>query len=124
MIFTALSWTMIFNCARRGYVAPLLCQYGRFFNTHRVYRHYLYTLAGPLLYSLYSLKSKHYTHIEHLWIVHANRLNQGILEDPLFTYYPDDNTPKRRVFINTTFQDFGLGGKYKEEVEEEEENEE
>lgn len=90
---------------------PFFKLYGSFFNTHRVYRHYLYSLILPLGYSYYSLKNKYYTHIEHLWIVHANRLNNGILEDPLYTYYPkDENTYTRRSFVNATFNDHGVNG--------------
>lgn len=74
--------------AKRGYVFPLFREYGLFLQTHRVFRHYLYALILPPVYAFYRLKSKYYTHVEHLWIVHANRLNNKILDDPLHTYYP------------------------------------
>lgn len=96
LIFTAVSWLGLYQLARRGVVLPLLREYGIFFNTHRLFRHYLYSLVGPLAFSVYQIKSKYYTHVEHLWIVHANRLNQKILEDPLYTYYPDEEDNSRR----------------------------
>lgn len=67
-----------------------------FFNTHRVFRHYIWALVVPMLYSAYYLRYKYYTHIETLYTIHANRLNQQILSDPEYTYYPKDLEQSRK----------------------------
>jgi hypothetical protein len=44
--------------------------------------------------------------MEHLWTVHVNRLNQKILDDPLYTFYPANlTTPRHNVFVPGLFRD-------------------
>nr|8B6H_EA Chain EA, COXTT12,Transmembrane protein,Transmembrane protein [Tetrahymena thermophila SB210]8B6H_Ea Chain Ea, COXTT12,Transmembrane protein,Transmembrane protein [Tetrahymena thermophila SB210]8BQS_EA Chain EA, COXTT12,Transmembrane protein,Transmembrane protein [Tetrahymena thermophila SB210]8BQS_Ea Chain Ea, COXTT12,Transmembrane protein,Transmembrane protein [Tetrahymena thermophila SB210] len=106
LLFTAVSWFSIYQFARKGAVLPVLREYGRYFGTHRLFRQYLHTLVLPLLYTEYALNQKYYTHMEHLWTVHVNRLNQKILEDPLYTFYPQElNVPKHNIIVPTIFRD-------------------
>jgi len=81
---TAASWYcmrlfrfLIFQFAKRGVVVPLLRQYGRVLNTHRVFRHYLYSLVLPVPALLLFNTFQYANHVEYLWAIHLNRLNLG-----------------------------------------------
>ena len=76
----------------------------------------MYGLALPIGTSTYCFYNKWYTHIEHLWIVHANRMNKHILDDPVYTYYPD-RTPKRTVNLKPIFRDSDADAEEKEDFE-------
>eukprot|EP01016_Furgasonia_blochmanni_P042085 TRINITY_DN554_c0_g1_i4.p1 TRINITY_DN554_c0_g1~~TRINITY_DN554_c0_g1_i4.p1 ORF type:complete len:220 (-),score=72.00 TRINITY_DN554_c0_g1_i4:149-808(-) len=92
---TALAWFTLFQCARQGYVFPVLREYGLFFKTHRLFRHYLYAAVVPITFAYFSLNHQFFPHVETLWNIHVNRLNQQILEDPQDTIYPKELQPKR-----------------------------
>jgi hypothetical protein len=65
---------LFYQLAKRGVVLPLFKQYGSFMKTHRIFRHYLYTLILPLPLLLIYNTSNYVNHVEYLWSVHQNRL--------------------------------------------------
>jgi hypothetical protein len=71
-------------------ILALFKQYGSFFKTHRLYRHYVYALFAPSLLLEGKTRWDYSHHIEHNWRVHAARMNQQMLMDPDHTYYPDE----------------------------------
>lgn len=74
---TRLCRFLIYQLAKRGTVLPLLRQYGLYFKTHRVFRHYLYTLLLPVPACLLWNNYQYTNHVEYLWAVHLNRKNAG-----------------------------------------------
>lgn len=80
---TAVSWFAIFQFARRGRVLPIFKQYGRFFGTHRVFRHYLYTAILPITLAYYQANNIVVGNVNRLWAIHARRLNNKILDDSM-----------------------------------------
>jgi hypothetical protein len=105
---TAFSWYFvrlfrftIFNLARRGKVLPFLKQYDRFFKTHRIFRQYLWSLILPTTLFTGLVDLKYLNHTEHLWAVHARRMNQQYLinyicritTDPENSEYPEELLP-------------------------------
>lgn len=76
-----MSWVGLFQFARRGRVLPILREYGRFFGTHRVFRHYLYTAVVPITLAYYFSHRAFVNPVNNLWAIHANRLNNKILDD-------------------------------------------
>lgn len=67
---------LIFQFGKRGKVAPILSQYGRIFHTHRIFRHYVYTLVLPITVYTVEGNINFFNNVEYLWSIHANRLNQ------------------------------------------------
>jgi len=84
LVITAASWYcmllcrfLIYQFAKRGYVLPLFAQYGRFFKTHRIFRHYLYSLVLPVPAVLLYNTFQYANHVEYLWSIHLKRLHLG-----------------------------------------------
>eukprot|EP01017_Pseudomicrothorax_dubius_P001133 TRINITY_DN0_c3630_g1_i4.p1 TRINITY_DN0_c3630_g1~~TRINITY_DN0_c3630_g1_i4.p1 ORF type:complete len:191 (-),score=49.76 TRINITY_DN0_c3630_g1_i4:92-664(-) len=100
LIFSSIASLLLFNLARRGYVIPIFREYGLRFKTHRLFRQYLYVWLLPQIWAWDSTDFKHFTMIESLWAVHANRLNQNVFSDPNFTYHPPSENPNfvRKVY--------------------------
>lgn len=61
--------------ARRGYVVPVLRQYGRFFKTHRVFRQYAWALVLPTTILATLVDLKHLDNVSELWATHSRRMN-------------------------------------------------
>ena len=74
-LIAAASWFAIYQFARKGIVFPVLREYGKILGTHRIFRQYMYALVVPAVASEALLNQKYYTHTEHLWHIHVNRLN-------------------------------------------------
>ncbi|EGR31862.1 hypothetical protein IMG5_100110 [Ichthyophthirius multifiliis] len=106
LIFTGVTWFAIYSFARQGKVLPVLRQYGMFFKTHRIFRQYLWTLVLPILYQKNQLANKYYTHVETLQNIHVNRLNQHLLEDPIYTFYPAElQAPKNNLRLDPMYKE-------------------
>lgn len=76
VLFSLISRFTIFSLARRGKVLPFFNQYCTFFRTHRIFRQYLFTLIAPVALFTGLVNLKYLNHTEHLWAVHARRMNQ------------------------------------------------
>jgi hypothetical protein len=59
---------------KRGFVLPVLRKYGTIFNTHRIFRHYIYALVLPSLWLLEAVHEDHYKNLTQLWSVHSRRM--------------------------------------------------
>ena len=67
----------IYQMGRRGKVLPFLKEYGSFFKTHRLFRHYMYALILPTFVFTGVVDWGYIKTVESLWATHARRLNQG-----------------------------------------------
>ena len=70
--------------------AAFFSQYGKLFGTHRLFRQYFWALAGPFLMVELFTRNRFVDNVNLHWAVHANRLNEGHLEDPQGTQVPLD----------------------------------
>lgn len=64
----------IYQLARRGVVLPFLRQYGQYFKTHRVFRHYVWAAVAPANVLWLLANEEHITNVSELWKIHSRRL--------------------------------------------------
>ena len=73
----------LFQAARRGVVLPLLNQYGNFFHTHRIFRHYIWAAVLPITLLHLKVHWDNRTDLFHFWSVHARRIQRGQISNNL-----------------------------------------
>ena len=65
----------MFQLARQNTVVPIFSRFGKFLNTHRLLRQYLWIAIFPYVFATFYTNHWFSNQIEALWAVHAKRLN-------------------------------------------------